>query len=86
MDSTSNTLTAKEWLDILKQYNYKCAYCKRSILDLPDGLVRDHIIPISRGGGNTKENVVPACVRCNKQKSSILIGEVLEINKEVIEK
>jgi 5-methylcytosine-specific restriction endonuclease McrA len=28
-------------------------------------LTRDHVIPISRGGGNKWENVVAACKRCN---------------------
>ena len=78
-----NTLTAKEWSDILEQYNYKCAYCRRSILDLPDGLVRDHVIPISRGGSNTKENIVPSCVNCNTEKHTQLIKEILSKGKEV---
>ena len=72
-----NTLTSDEWEDILKQYDYKCAYCRRSILDLPGGLVRDHVIPISRGGNNIKENVVPACRSCNSSKGVRLIEEIL---------
>ena len=72
-----STLTAEEWKDILRQYNYKCAYCGRSILDLPDGLVRDHVIPICRGGDNTKENIVPACSGCNSSKGVRLVDEIL---------
>ena len=77
MNGAINTLTAEEWKDILKQYDYKCAYCGKSILDLPDGLVRDHVIPISRGGDNTKENVVLACRSCNASKGVRLVSEVL---------
>ena len=62
-----NTLTSEEWLDILKQYNYKCAYCSIEFDDetLPE---RDHVIPISEGGDNTKENIVPVCRSCNAKK------------------
>ena len=62
-----NTLTAKEWLEILKKYNYRCAYCGKefNLFTKPE---RNHMIPISKGGNNTKENVVPACRSCNSKK------------------
>ena len=58
-EETINTLTSAEWLNILEDYRYKCAYCGKDFgpSNMP---VRDHVIPISRGGNNTKENVVPA--------------------------
>lgn len=64
-----NTLTSQEWLDILEKYSYKCAYCgvEFGIENMPQ---KDHIIPISKGGHNTKENVVPACKSCNTRKSN----------------
>jgi 5-methylcytosine-specific restriction endonuclease McrA len=67
MKEIINTLTAKEWLDILEKYNYKCIYCGKRLIDAFD-VTRDHIIPISKGGNNTKENVVPACRSCNSKK------------------
>jgi 5-methylcytosine-specific restriction endonuclease McrA len=63
-----NTLTAKEWLDILRQHNFKCIYCGKDLFDLFNKPTRDHIIPISKGGNNTKENIVPACRSCNNRK------------------
>ena len=69
-----NTLTAYEWLNILKQYDFKCVYCGKDLFDLFD-TTRDHIIPISKGGNNTKENVVPSCRSCNTKKyNKILEG------------
>jgi len=71
-----NTLTSNEWLDILETYNYRCAYCG---IDFDENTlpVRDHVIPISKGGDNTKENVVPSCVICNSKKGNrILTGGV----------
>lgn len=59
------TLTWQEWLAICQEYNYCCAYCSRK---LP--LEQDHKTPISKGGGHTKENVVPACKGCNSSKGA----------------
>jgi len=71
----TNTLTANEWIDILKQYKFRCAYCGKEFT-LFDRETRDHVIPISKGGDNTKENVVPACQSCNSKKGiNIFKGE-----------
>ena len=80
MGNIINTLTSEEWLDILKEHNYRCAYCGIDFDEnnLPE---KDHIIPISKGGNNTKENVVPACRSCNAKKGNkILNRKVGEIN------
>jgi 5-methylcytosine-specific restriction endonuclease McrA len=60
------TLTIKEWRGIVVSYNSSCAYCNKK----SNKLTQDHIIPISKGGGHTKENVVPACSSCNSSKSN----------------
>jgi 5-methylcytosine-specific restriction endonuclease McrA len=62
-----NTLTSDEWLNILKEYNYKCAYCGCEFNEnnMP---TREHIIPVSKGGQNVKENIIPACISCNSKK------------------
>ena len=66
-----NTLTAKEWLDILEAYDYRCAYCDVEFnCELPP--TKDHVIPMSKGGNNTKENIVPACLSCNCRKNDKL--------------
>ena len=67
-----NTLTANEWADILEQHNNRCAYCgvEFGFFNRPE---REHVMPISKGGNNTKENVVPACRSCNAKKNNKLI-------------
>lgn len=67
-----NTLTLNEWLEILKDYDYKCAYCGIEFdkNTLPE---RDHIIPISKDGDNTKENIVPSCRSCNAKKGNKIL-------------
>lgn len=72
LENVINTLTAKEWIDILKEYKFKCAYCGKEF-NLFDRPTRDHVIPISKGGHNTKENVVPACGSCNSKKHDKLL-------------
>ncbi|MCX6150225.1 MAG: HNH endonuclease [Ignavibacteriales bacterium] len=57
--------------NILKRDMYKCAYCGRS--DLP--LTVDHIIPKARGGEETWENLVTACVACNNKKGDRTLEE-----------
>jgi 5-methylcytosine-specific restriction endonuclease McrA len=65
-------LTQEQWEKILLDFSNECAYCG----DTRD-LEQDHIIPVSRGGGYTKENIIPACRSCNASKGDKLIIEWL---------
>ena len=49
---------------IYKDWNYKCAYCGKEASSL------DHIIPRFKSGPSNRNNLVPACVRCNTNKAS----------------
>ena len=44
--------------------NYECQYCGRKAENV------DHVIPRSRGGGHTWDNVVAACRPCNSRKEN----------------
>ena len=50
---------------------YRCQYCARHRADLRDRefLTRDHVVPLSSGGGNGWDNVVTACSTCNNRKA-----------------
>ncbi|MDD1416721.1 HNH endonuclease [Dolichospermum sp. ST_con] len=50
--------------NILHRDSNTCQYCGST----GDGLTLDHVMPRSRGGGDTWENIVTACVRCNIKK------------------
>jgi len=52
--------------NILHRDGHTCQYCGYTGEDL----TLDHVIPRSRGGGDTWENIVTACVRCNVKKGS----------------
>lgn len=50
-----------------------CMYCGDYLYDCE--LTRDHVVPVSRGGADTWENVVTACRECNHQKADKLLEE-----------
>jgi 5-methylcytosine-specific restriction endonuclease McrA len=47
----------------------KCAYCG-STPRKNKRLTKDHLEPISQGGGTIPENIVPACFSCNSSKGA----------------
>ena len=57
--------------NILKRDGYRCAYCGRGDLTL----TLDHIIPRSKGGQDTWENLVAACLPCNNKKGNKTLDE-----------
>ena len=57
--------------------DYRCQFCHRTQAELRqrECLTRDHLVPISRGGGNEWTNVVTACSSCNTRKGNRLPEE-----------
>lgn len=70
----SGSCSPAEWREILEHFGHCCAYCLRHQRDA-GGLTVDHIDPISKGGTNDPDNLVPACQPCNSSK----------INKSLLE-
>lgn len=64
------TLTTVEWLALIEAWGRRCAYCRGE-----GRLTKDHVVPISKGGGHTMDNVVPACMPCNAAKGDRELGE-----------
>jgi len=58
-----------------------CQYCG---VVLPSGeLTLDHVIPRSRGGSSTWENLVACCHSCNRRKGNHMLGETdMKLMKE----
>ncbi len=50
--------------NILRRDGHRCQFCGRGDLSL----TLDHVLPVSRGGEDTWENLVCACVDCNNRK------------------
>jgi 5-methylcytosine-specific restriction endonuclease McrA len=54
--------------NILMRDRYTCQYCHKT---LPSGeLTLDHVVPRSRSGETTWENLVACCHRCNNRKGN----------------
>lgn len=60
--------------NIYKAYGYKCCYCGNKF-DTKD-MNLDHVIPKSKGGGTTWNNIVLACIECNTKKADKTPEEV----------
>ena len=68
---TGRISTGFDWEQALADYGYRCAFCG----DDERQLTVDHIIPLSRGGGNWSFNIRPLCAPCNRTKESQLDAE-----------
>ena len=53
---------------VLARDHYTCQYCQGT--PARKNLTVDHVLPRSRGGKTTWENVVAACEKCNGRKGS----------------
>ncbi len=67
------------WLKTL--FKGGCAYCRDG-----KGDTLDHILPLSKGGTNDKENLVMACRSCNSSKGAKTIGEWKPIDAMTLSK
>jgi 5-methylcytosine-specific restriction endonuclease McrA len=57
--------------EVLRRDNHACQYCGSG-----KRLTLDHVIPRSKGGQHTWNNVVAACERCNSKKGDRLPQEI----------
>ena len=57
------TFTADEWQSLCEFYGNRCLCCGES-----KPLTVDHVIPLSKGGVNSIDNIQPLCYSCNSRK------------------
>ena len=60
--------------NIFERDENTCQYCKKKY-DRSE-LTLDHVVPRSRGGTSTWQNIVLACIRCNMKKGDRLPQEI----------
>ena len=65
---------------LLTKFNYTCVYCGAKKVPLQI----EHVIPKSKGGTNTINNLVLACEKCNQKKGSISLEDFLKGNIELL--
>lgn len=59
-----------EWYKVFAYFNCQCAYCGSST-----SITKEHIVPLVKGGSNTIENIIPACLTCNCSKQDFELIE-----------
>nr|WP_313812038.1 HNH endonuclease [Glutamicibacter sp.] len=55
---------------VLRRDGFMCAYCGKAANTI------DHVVPRSRGGQNTWENLVAACLSCNSRKADKMLAQL----------
>ena len=67
-------MTSKLRQHIKERDNFTCKHCGASVQKEPNLLLEiDHIIPVSKGGLTTEDNLQTLCWRCNRKKGSKII-------------
>ena len=74
-----NTLTEAEWQCILSEQKHMCYYCG----DAAATLVVEHMIPLSKGGGTTKDNCCGSCPSCNSSKRDRTVPEFIAYRRDI---
>ena len=57
-------VTEKQWRSVLEKYGNKCLYPNCENTDI----TQDHVIPLSRGGMHSVDNLQPLCKKHNFEK------------------
>lgn len=55
--------TSAQWIALCDKYNNRCLCCGRK-----KKLTPDHVVPLSKGGSNSIDNIQPLCGPCNSRK------------------
>lgn len=53
--------------------DYECQYCAAPAENL------DHVIPQSKGGKNTWDNLVASCIKCNSYKGNRMLASIPDL-------
>lgn len=62
-EGSGDEFTLREWLALCESYDHRCLACGQ-----PKPLTVDHVVPLSKGGSNSIENIQPLCQPCNSEK------------------
>lgn len=63
VDAPSVYYTFKQLMEHFAEFDNRCVYCGST-----NRISADHFIPLCRGGSDSLDNIVPACLSCNCSK------------------
>lgn len=79
-----------DFSDLIARDGTKCQFClkeldfspvRKNTTDRRDFATLEHLLPISRGGAHTLENVILLCWSCNSRKNNKTVAEYYEYEK-----
>merc|ERR1712157_614941 len=74
ISKNSNRKPAFSRRNVFLRDGYQCQYCNNRFLS--HDLSFDHVVPRSKGGHISWENVVTCCHKCNGMKGSLTIDQI----------
>lgn len=60
--------SVEQWLMKLEEHQWACFWCRGVLTE--NSATKDHLQPISRGGNDLIDNIVPCCRLCNSKKGN----------------
>jgi len=60
-----HTLTVAQWEDIKLHFDNKCSFCGKEA-----SLTHEHFVAVTKDGEYTRDNIIPSCMSCNRNKST----------------
>lgn len=61
----------EQWLPVLlAEQGHKCPYCGEPLADDGKGVHIDHVLALSKGGTDERDNLQATCAGCNLSKAS----------------
>jgi len=67
--------TERQWEGKFFRCGMRCFYCHIPLTLVArqgsEPATKDHLTPVSRGGADTIDNIVPACLPCNSRKGDM---------------
>ena len=73
LSKADGTLTREDVKQCFERHGNACFYCGST-----ESLTIDHMTPLTRGGANSPDNIVPACKTCNRMKKASTAEEFFE--------
>ncbi len=83
MAQKRKSVSKRTRFEVFKRDRFTCQYCGRKPPEVV--LWIDHVIPVSKGGDNSRVNLLTSCRDCNAGKSDISLDEVMGAQAKIIQ-